>query len=56
VRNADEARKRLQEFHADEDVSIGKINERDLHFEAGVIDEDGDLVDRVVIDKPPVMR
>lgn len=51
VKSADEARKRLQEFYADEDVSIGKITERDLHFEAEVIDKDGDLVDRVAVDK-----
>jgi hypothetical protein len=51
VKSVDEARKRLEEFYANEDVVIGKITERQLHFEAEVADKDGELVDRVIIDK-----
>ena len=51
VKSAQDARKRLEEFYADEDVVIGKITERELHFEAEVNDKDGDLVDRIIIDK-----
>lgn len=51
VKSADDARKRLEEFYADENVAIGKITERDLHFEAEVLDKDSELVDRVIVDK-----
>ncbi len=51
MKGVEEARKRLEEFYADEEVVVGKITERELHFEAEVKDKDGDLVDRVIIDK-----
>jgi hypothetical protein len=51
VKSAEDARKRLEEFYADEDVVIGKVTERELHFEAEVKDKDGDLVDRVIVDR-----
>jgi hypothetical protein len=51
VKTVEEARARLEEFYADEDVVVGTITERQLHFEAEVKDRDGELVDRVIIDK-----
>ena len=51
VKSAAEARERLEEFYADEDVVVGTITERALHFEAEINDMDGVLVDRVIIDK-----
>jgi hypothetical protein len=51
VKSAQEARARLEEFYAEVDVVVGKITERNLHFEAEINDTDGDLVDRVIIDK-----
>jgi hypothetical protein len=51
VKTAEEARKRLEAYYADEDVEIGRITERELHFEAEVKDKGGDVVDRVIVDK-----
>ena len=51
VKTADEARKRLEAFYDDEDLIVGKIAERALHFEASIKHKDGRLVDRVIIDK-----
>ncbi len=53
VKNAEEARKRLEEYYADaeEDVVVGAITERKLYFEAEIKDAKEKLVDRVIIDK-----
>ena len=51
VRTRGEARKRLERFYSDEDVTVGKITDRETYYEAEIRDGDGDLVDRVIIDK-----
>ncbi len=51
VRTAEEARKRLERFFADGDVTIGKITNHDTYYQAEIHDGDGELVDRVIIDK-----
>jgi hypothetical protein len=51
VQTADEARKRLEAYFDGDDLVVGKIEERELYFEASVKHADGRLVDRVIIDK-----
>jgi hypothetical protein len=51
VKTAQEARTRLEEYYADEDVVVGKITEHELNFEAEIDNQKGEFVDRVVIDK-----
>ncbi len=51
VKSAEEARRRLKEYYADEDVMVGQITELDLVYEAEIKDKQGELVDRVAIDK-----
>jgi hypothetical protein len=51
VKSAEEARRRLEEYYAGEDVVVGTITERELHFEAKIDNKNGEFVDRVIIDK-----
>jgi hypothetical protein len=51
VRTAEEARKRLERFFAEDDATVGKITNHDTYYEAEIHDGDRDLVDRVIIDK-----
>ncbi len=51
VNGAQDARKRLEEYYADDDVVVGKITEHELNFEAKIENRNGEFVDRVVIDK-----
>jgi hypothetical protein len=51
VRTAEEARKRLEQFFADDEVTVGKITNHETYYEAEIHDGDRDLVDRVIIDK-----
>lgn len=51
VNTAEEARKRLEAYFDGDDLVVGKIEERELYFEASVKHADGRLVDRVIIDK-----
>ncbi len=51
VKTVQDARKRLEEYYADDDLVVGKITEHDLNFEAKIENKNGEFVDRVVIDK-----
>ena len=51
VKSAAEARERLEEFFADEDVTVGEITNHDKYYQAEIHDADDQLVDRVIIDK-----
>lgn len=44
-------RERLEEFFADEDVTVGEITNHDSYYQAEINDADDLLVDRVIIDK-----
>jgi hypothetical protein len=48
---AEEARRRFEGFYAGQDVVVGRVTERDLHFEAANSERDVSLVDRLIIDK-----
>lgn len=51
VKTAKDARERLKQFFEDDDVVVGAITERARYFEAEIQDSDGEIVDRVIIDK-----
>lgn len=51
VKTKGEARKILRDFFRGRDVNIGEIRERELFFEAEIRDENGRVIDRVIIDK-----
>jgi hypothetical protein len=51
VKTAQDARKRLEEYYAEDDVVVGNITEHDLNFEAKIENRNGEFVDRVIIDK-----
>lgn len=52
VTSIKEARSALAEYFKDKDVKIGSIEEKELYFEAEILDKDGkEVVDRVIIDK-----
>lgn len=51
VTTAEEARKRLGEYFSKKNVTIGEIEEKELFFEAVILDADKKPVDRVIIDK-----
>jgi hypothetical protein len=46
-----EAKAALEDFYKDKDVTVGKIEEKDLFFEAEILDKKGKVVDKVIIDK-----
>ncbi len=46
-----EAKAALEDFYKDKDVEVGKIKEKDLFFEAEILDKKGKVVDKVIIDK-----
>jgi len=51
VANEKEARAALEEYFKGKDVTVGKIEEKELFFEAGILDKKGKVVDKVIIDK-----
>jgi hypothetical protein len=46
-----EARAALEEYYKGKDVEVGEIIEKELFFEAEVLDNKGKAADRVIIDK-----
>jgi uncharacterized membrane protein YkoI len=46
-----EARAALEEYYEGKEVEVGKIEEKELYFEAEVLDKKGKVTDRVIIDK-----
>ena len=53
VRTADEARGVVEAYFAavGEKMSTGKIEERELFFEVEIVNKDGTLIDKVIVDK-----
>lgn len=51
VSTVDEARKQLNDFYEGKGYKVFSIVEKELYFEAEVRDKNGNVVDRVVIDK-----
>ncbi|MHB8122069.1 MAG: hypothetical protein ACYDG4_07930 [Desulfuromonadaceae bacterium] len=51
VTDATEARKLLLQYFAGEEYTVSEVTERRWGFKAEIIDKDGTVVDRVMIDK-----
>jgi hypothetical protein len=51
VRNAADAMKVLKEYFSKKDVRIGEIREKELYFEADILDKNNRIVDKVIVDK-----
>lgn len=51
VSSVAEARKVLREYFAKKNVKIGEIKEKDLYFEAEILDKSGQVIDTVIVDK-----
>jgi hypothetical protein len=51
VKTAGEASKVLREHFAGKGVEVGSVKEKELFFEAEILDMKGRLVDKVVVDK-----
>jgi len=46
-----EAKAALEEYYKGKDVMVGTLKEKELYFEAELLDKNGKVVDRVIIDK-----
>jgi hypothetical protein len=51
VASASEARRVLEGYFAGKGVRVGKVRERELFFEADILGRNGQVVDRVIVDK-----
>lgn len=51
VRNIREARRALLDYTHGKGLRIGQIKEKKLFFEAVITDKNGNMVDKVIIDK-----
>lgn len=51
VATAKEARRVLEERFKGQGVEVGKIEEKELFFEAEILDRRGSVVDKVIVDK-----
>lgn len=51
VTSKDEAHKILKAYFAKKDVTIGEIVEKDLYYEAEILDKDNKVTDKVIINK-----
>lgn len=51
VDSAEEAKRLLQDYYANDDVTIGKIVKKENYFEAEILDRNNRTVDRVIVDR-----
>ncbi len=51
VATAKEARRALEEHYRGRGFEVGKIEEKELFFEAEILDKRGRVVDKVIVDK-----
>jgi hypothetical protein len=51
VSSMDDAAKILREYFSNRALTIGEIREKDLYYEADVLDKNGKIVDKVIVDK-----
>jgi biotin carboxylase len=48
---AGEAKRILQDYYSDDEVTIGKIVEKEYHLEAKILDSNNRVVDRGIVDR-----
>jgi hypothetical protein len=46
-----EARAALEEYYTGKEIEVGEITEKELYFEAEILDAKGKITDKVIIDK-----
>lgn len=51
VRSAEEARKIVQTYFAGDDVKVGKVSEKERYYEVEILDNKGNKVDLVIVNK-----
>ncbi len=53
VRTADEAKQVVERYFSSsgQAVHCGKVEEKDLYFEAEILDHNGTLIDKAIVDK-----
>lgn len=51
ITDREEAKKALREHFSKKDVRIGEIREKDLIYEADILDKNNQVIDKVIIDK-----
>ena len=51
VSTAQEARRLVQEYFANEDVKVGKVTDRRYFFEVDITNRNNSLIDVVIVDK-----
>jgi len=51
VATEDEAEGIMREYFPNKGMKIGKVKKKKFYFEADILDEQGNVVDRVIIDK-----
>ena len=53
VKTTDEARQLIERYYSgyDQHLRCGRIEEKDWYFEADVLDRNGSVTDRVIVDK-----
>lgn len=51
VNTEKEVRELVSEFLTDTDLTIGDIEDKEIYFEAEIKDEDGQVVDLLIVDK-----
>jgi hypothetical protein len=51
ITTAGEARKALEKHFANKDVIIGEVVEKELYFEADIMDKKQAVIDKVIVDK-----
>ena len=51
IKTSADAQKILKDYFSKRDVRIKEIKEKELYFEAEILDKNGTLIDKVIIDK-----
>ncbi|MGE5892909.1 MAG: hypothetical protein ACM34I_02525 [bacterium] len=51
IRTKEEAEKVLREYFAKKNVTIGRISEKELYFEAEILDKNNKVIDTVIVNK-----
>lgn len=51
VSSAGEARRMIERYFEGRGVQVGRVVEREFFFEAEIIGRDGEVIDRVIVDK-----
>ncbi|KWT76401.1 hypothetical protein ASN18_3140 [Candidatus Magnetominusculus xianensis] len=51
IRTAQQAKKLVEEYYVNEDITIGKVAERQFFFEVDINDKNNSLIDVVIVDK-----